>query len=116
MASTSARKPKQAYKMLTIDQKLEILDQISTRSYNVLCKEYGIGRSTISDIKKRKPALRAYKRKMTEMGVGRSAKIMKLGRDEELEAPLFLWFKQKREEGIPITGPILQAKVERCAR
>ena len=44
------------------------------------------------------------------MGVGRSAKIMKLGRDEELETALFLWFKQKREEGIPITGPIVQAK------
>ena len=66
MASTSACKPKQAHKMLTIDQKLEILDQISTRSYTVLCKEYGIGRSTITDIKKREPALRAYKRKMTD--------------------------------------------------
>ena len=32
---------------------------------------------------------------------------MKLERDEELEAALFLWFKQKREEGIPI----VQAKV-----
>ena len=67
----------------------------------MLCKEYGIRSSTITDIKKREPALHAYKRKMTEMGVGRSAKIMKLGRDEELEAALFLWFKQKREEGIP---------------
>ena len=47
---------------------------------------------------------------MTEMGVGRSAKIMRLGRDEELDAAVFLWFKQKREEGIPITGPIVQAK------
>ena len=110
MASTSACKPKRAHKTLTIDQKLEILDQISSRSYTVLCKEYGIGRSTITDIKKREPALRAYKRKMTEMGVGRSAKIMKLGRDEELETALFLWFKQKQEEGIPITGPIVQAK------
>ena len=110
MASTSACKPKREHKTLTIDQKLEILDQISSRSYTVLCKEYGIGRSTITDIKKREPALRAYKRKMTEMGVGRSAKIMKLGRDEELETALFLRFKQKREEGIPITGPIMQAK------
>ena len=76
----------------------------------MLCKEYGIGWSTITYIKKQEPALRAYKRKMTEMGVGWSAKIMKLGRDEQLETALFLWFKQKREEGIPITGPIVQAK------
>ena len=109
MASMSGCKPKRVHKTLTIDLKLEILDQISTRSYSALQK-YSIGRSTITDIKKREPALRAYERKMTEMGVGRSAKIMKLGRDEELEVALFWGVKQKREEGIPITGPIVQAK------
>ena len=44
---------KRAHKMLTIDQKLELLNQIGNKSYTVLCKEYGIGRSTISGIKKR---------------------------------------------------------------
>ena len=66
MASMSGCKPKRVHKTLTIDLKLEILDQISTRSYSALQK-YSIGRSTITDIKKRKPALRAYERKM---GVG----------------------------------------------
>ena len=44
------------------------------------------------------------------MGVKWPAKTMKLGRDEELETALHLWFKQKREDGISITGAILQAK------
>ena len=43
---------KRAHKTFTIDQKLELLDQIGKKSYTVLCEEYGIGRSTISDIKK----------------------------------------------------------------
>ena len=49
---------------------------------------------------------------MTEMGVGWSAKVVKpnVGRDEELEVALFLWFKQKLEEGISVTGPIVHAK------
>ena len=47
---------------------------------------------------------------MTDMGVKLLAKTMKLGRDDELETALHLWFKQKREDGIPITGAILQAK------
>ena len=47
---------------------------------------------------------------MTDMGVKRPAKVMKLGKDENLETALFVWFKQKREEGIPITGAIMQAK------
>ena len=49
---------------------------------------------------------------MTEMGVGRSAKVMKLGRNEELEEALFLWFKQKREEGTQVIGSIMQAKAQ----
>ena len=101
---------KRAHKTLTIDQKLELIDQIGKKLYTVLCEEYGIGRSTISDMKKRESSLRQYKRKMKDMGVKRPAKVMKLGKDEELETALYLWFKQKREEGIPITGAILQAK------
>lgn len=109
MAST-VRVVKRAHKTLIIDQKLELLDQIGKKSYTVLCEEYGIGRSTISDIKKMESSLQRYKRKMKDMGVKRPAKVMKLGKDEELETALYLWFKQKREEGIPITGAILQAK------
>ena len=93
----SITKAKRAHKTLTVDQKLKLLDQIK-KSYSVLCEEYGIGRSTITDIKKPKSSLQQYKRKMTEMGVKRTAKVMKLGEDEELETPMFLWFKQKREE------------------
>ena len=110
MASTSGRKPKRLHKTLTINEKIEILDQIGKKSYTVLCEEYGVGKSMITDIKKREPKIRTYKRKMMEMGVGWSAKVMKLGKDEEFEAALFVWFKQKREEGVPITGPIVQAK------
>ena len=84
--------------------KKEILDQIGSKSYKVLKEEYGVGISTISDIKKKGQQLRDYKRKMTEMGCKRPAKAMKLGADEELEAAVFLWFRQKREEGVPITG------------
>ena len=106
----SIMKAKRAHKTLTVDQKLKLLDQIGKKSYTVLCEGNRIGRSTITDIKKRESSLRQYKWKMTEMGVKCSVKVMKLGKDEELETAVFLWFKQKQEEGIPITGPILQAK------
>ena len=92
--------------MITIDQKIKILDKIGKKSYTLLCEEYGIGRSTITDIKKRESELRNYKR-MVEMGAGGSVKVMKLGKDEELEIALYQWFKQKREQGVPITGPII---------
>ena len=55
--------PKQAHKSLSVEEK--ILDQMGEKSYKVLSMEY---RHTISDIKKRGPELRAYKRKMADKG------------------------------------------------
>ena len=106
MASNSAAPTtgKRAHKTLTIDQKIELLDKVGHTSYTVLCEEYGIGHLTITDLRKKETELRQYRRKMTEMGVNRQAKIMKLGQDEQLDSAVFLWFRQKREEGIPITG------------
>ena len=111
MASAGSKRQKRAHKTLTIDKKLEVLAQIGKKSYTSLCEMYGVGRSTIGDLKKQEPALRAYKRRMKDLGVKLlSAKIMKLGKDEHLETALYIWFKQKREEGVPITGSIIRAK------
>ena len=53
-----------------------------------MAEQYGIGRSTISDIKWKETELRQYKTSMKEMG--RSAKVMKCGKDVELEKVLFV--------------------------
>ena len=97
-------KPKRAHKTLSIDQKVKLVDQIDKKSYTVVCEEYGIGRSTISDIKKREMEIRQYKRKLHEMGIQQPVKTMKLGRDEDLDKAVFMWFKQKQDEGIPISN------------
>ena len=106
----AAAKVKRLHKTLTIEQKVELLDKIGKVSYTILCEEYGVGHSTITDLKKKEASLREYKRKLIDQGVKRPAKVMKLGKDEELETALFLWFKQRHENGVPITGAILQTK------
>ena len=93
--------PKRAHKTLSIDQKVKLVDQIDKKSYTVLCEEYGIGRSTISDIKKCEMEIRQYKRKLHEMGIQQPVKTIKLG---DLDKAVFMWFKQKRDEGIPISN------------
>ena len=103
MAAAAATK--RAHKTLTIDQKLELLDKVGKKSYTLLCKEYRVDRRSPTS-KKREALLCQYKRKMTDMGVKQPAKVMKLGRDQELETALYLWFKQKREERVPIIAPI----------
>ena len=70
---------------MSVQQKVEILDKIGEKSYKVLSEEYGVGISTIADIKKKGQNLREYKRKMVEMGCKRPAKTMRMGKDQELE-------------------------------
>ena len=44
------------------------------------------------------------------MGTKRNVKVMKLGDDPELEKAVYIWFRQKRMEKVPISGPLLCEK------
>ena len=50
------QKPKRPYKTLTIDQKIELLNQIG-KSYIILCEQYGMRKSITSDFKKQENKL-----------------------------------------------------------
>ena len=89
-AAKEKRPAKRAHRSLTIDQKVEILDQIGMKSHKILLEKYGVGVSTISDIKRRGPEIRSYKRKAVEMGCQRPVKTMMLGKNQELEEALFI--------------------------
>ena len=41
------------------------------------------------------------------MGMSKKAKVMKLGDDVQHDKAVYLWFKQKRMEGVPISDPVL---------
>ena len=57
----------------------------------------------------------AFKRQATDMGMVKKAKSMKIGKDEKLDQVVFVWFKQKRAEGAPISSSILCEKaVQLC--
>ena len=50
---------------------------------------------------------------MTDMGVKAvNTKTMKMGSYEKLDAALYIWFRQQRENNIPLSGPFLQEKAK----
>ena len=67
----NTKKPKRCHKTLTIEDKISLLDDLPTCSYSVLCERYGVGRSTISDLKKNEPELHQFKKNITELGAKR---------------------------------------------
>ena len=97
-------------KVLTIDDKVAIIKELEISSNRVIADKYGVGKSTISDIKKNKEKILAFQREMSDMGMQKKAKIMQVGDDVQHDKAVFLWFKQKRIKGIPISGPILCEK------
>ena len=114
MASFQSSEPRKAQKrkrnVLTIEQKLDIFKLIATgTSYTLISERYGIGRSTVVDIKKNQNKLEGFSKKMVDMGM-KKAKTMKIGEYQKLDEALYIWFRQQREKGMPVTGPILTEK------
>ena len=106
--SNSAAKLKRT--VLTIKDKVKILKLVDTTSSTIIAERYGIGKSTISDIKRNTEKITKFEMEMTDMGMKKTAKTMKLGDDEKHYKAVYLWFRQKRMEGTPISGSILSEK------
>ena len=81
-----------------------------------VCGNNGIGKSTVSDIKKNKKKILAFSCEMVDMGMKKQAKVMKLSDDRRLDQAVFLWFRQKRSEGVPKSGPLLCKKALELSR
>ena len=82
-------------------------------SYTVFSEKYGIGRSTITDIKNIEAKLKSFKEKMTEVGVKEiTTKSMKIGAFEKLDEALYIWFRQQREKDVPINGSLLTERAK----
>ena len=96
--------------VLLIEDKLKVIDMLKTSSQKVVAERFGVGKNTISDIKKNQLKILAFSSEMVNMGMTRKAKVMCLGDNVELDKAVYLWFRQKRMDGIPISGPMLCEK------
>ena len=94
-ATTTTLRVKQKRKVVTIDDKISIIKRLEVSSNKVIVDKYGVGKSTISNIKKNKEKILTFQREMSDMGMQKKAKIMKLGDDVQHDKAVFLWFKQK---------------------
>lgn len=115
MASASSAKLKAKGKrkrvVLSIKEKVEILKLLDNKiSYTLIAEKYGIGRSTVSDIKKNKKKILEYRGELVERGVKKTVKAIKYGEDQRLDQAVYMWFKQKQMEGVPVSGGMLREK------
>ena len=108
---------KRKRKVLTLDKKLKILELLDDNySLAAIATKYDIGKSTVSDIKKDRQKLLEFKKEALDMGMYRQTKTMRLGNNVALDKAVYLWFKQKRMDGIPVMGPILCQKAVQLSK
>lgn len=99
---------------LTIEKKIEIINRHEKgETQRALSQEYNIGRTTISDIIKRK-----YKFfKFVSMNADKEENLKRrrtLRRTvhKELEEKLLAWYNESREQGHHISGPMISVKAQ----
>ena len=104
-----ARKVKKKKKSLTLSQKVELINTFENghQSRSVIAKEFGVSKSTVADIIKKKDRIvEAYE----ECNYGTERKRLRTSFYGDVEQSLLSWLKQARTLGIPITGPAVQSK------
>lgn len=104
---------KRKHQSISIQEKVEILEKLDNGvSVSKLCDTYGIGSSTVYDIKKHKDKiLKFYADSDSKMQMS-IRKTMKDGKSTEHDRVMMEWFRQCRSDGVHLTGSMImdQAK------
>ena len=69
---------------------MAIIKQLESSSANVIAERYGVGKSTVSDIKKNRDKILRFQQEMRDMGMSKKVKVMKVGDDEQHDKAMYL--------------------------
>nr|CAD7398000.1 unnamed protein product [Timema poppensis] len=88
---------KRKHTFLSIEDKLEILRKLSKgESCASLAKIYGVGTSTISDIKAKKESLQRFSSKLDSQEGSQKRKTTRTAKNSALEDAMYICFTQRR--------------------
>ncbi|KAJ8798127.1 hypothetical protein J1605_001618 [Eschrichtius robustus] len=99
--------------VLTIKDKLDIIKKLEDGgSSKQLAVIYGIGETTVRDIRKNKEKIITYASSSDSTSLLAKRKSMKPSMYEELDRAMLEWFNQQRAKGNPVSGPICAKRAE----
>lgn len=104
--------PKRRRSVLTLQQKLEVIERIKKgEKVSKLAVEYGVGKATVSDIKRQEDKITAFMLKMN-LDSTQKRKTMRKPQDERVEKALYMWLTRERKKGNQVSGPLLMEKAK----
>ncbi|XP_067120113.1 jerky protein homolog-like [Centruroides vittatus] len=97
--------------VLSVSDKLKIIDQLKSGASRLsLAGEYGVGKTTITDIKKNSDAIKKFASVFDSEDGSLHRKTMKMAENTDLDTAVYTWFMQVRSQGQPISGPLICEK------
>lgn len=108
---------KMAYrKAYSIKDKLEAIERVKNGERQAsVSRDFGVPGGTLRGWLKDEQKLRWF---LEQLGgdVGTQRKKMRLANEEEIDRAVYSWFITLREQGVPLSGPIIQAQAETFAK
>nr|XP_054296917.1 uncharacterized protein LOC129008559 [Pongo pygmaeus]XP_054296919.1 uncharacterized protein LOC129008559 [Pongo pygmaeus]XP_054296920.1 uncharacterized protein LOC129008559 [Pongo pygmaeus]XP_054296921.1 uncharacterized protein LOC129008559 [Pongo pygmaeus]XP_054296922.1 uncharacterized protein LOC129008559 [Pongo pygmaeus]XP_054296923.1 uncharacterized protein LOC129008559 [Pongo pygmaeus] len=107
-------KKKRKHLCLSIAQKVKLLEKLDSGvSVKHLTEEYGVGMTTIYDLKKQKDKLLKFYAESDEQILMKNRKTLHKAKNEDLDRVLKDWIRQRRSEHMPLNGMLImkQAKI-----
>lgn len=111
---TTSNKKKRKHLCLSIAQKVKLLEKLDKGvSVKRLTEEYGVGMTTIYDLKKQKDKLLKFYAESDEPKLMKTRKTLHKAKNEDLDRVLKEWIRQRRSEHMPLNGMLImkQAKI-----
>ena len=100
-------------KQFSLRDKLGAIDRVKSGESRVKVRtDLGLTESTLRTWLSNEAKLRTFLVDI-DSDEGLSRKRRRLGQDTDLDAAVYTWFVQARQNGIPISGPIIKAQAEK---
>ncbi|XP_075440914.1 tigger transposable element-derived protein 5 [Ascaphus truei] len=103
-------------KAYSIKDKLEAIERVKNGERQAsVSRDFGVPGGTLRGWLKDEQKLRWF---LDQLGgdVGTQRKKMRLANEEEIDRAVYTWFITLRQQGIPLSGPIIQAQAEVFAK
>ncbi|KAJ1194709.1 hypothetical protein NDU88_003995 [Pleurodeles waltl] len=103
-------------KAYSIKDKLQAIERVKNGERQAsVSRDFGVPGGTLRGWLKDEQKLRWF---LDQLGgdVGTHRKKMRLANEEEIDRAVYTWFVALRQQGIPLSGPIIQAQAEAFAR
>lgn len=97
--------------VVTMEERFRALKRLDAgETAKKIAVEMGVGTSTVSDWKKSRNEIEKWCSSQASTTGIKKLKMMKKAPNNHINECLYLWFTQRREQGLPISGPLLKEK------